>query len=83
MLMGAVCDACKLTLLKGVTALQVTPGKIIASPSGPALRGTGSPEAYFLCNRCSAAVKQTLHRLVRGDGAARPKETDESARRAS
>ena len=40
------------------------PGAIVASPSGPTLRSTGSPEAYFLCDRCTQHVTQTLHALT-------------------
>ncbi|MEE8422014.1 MAG: hypothetical protein V3S31_04465 [Dehalococcoidia bacterium] len=61
---AAICDACHVALVDRATAVQVMPGAIVASPSGPTLRSTGSPEAYFLCERCASAVTQTLRALV-------------------
>jgi hypothetical protein len=61
---AAICDACRLALVDRATSVQVMPGAIVASPSGPTLRSTGSPEAYFLCDRCVSAVTQTLHALT-------------------
>lgn len=61
---AAICDACHLALIERATSIQVMPGAIVASPSGPTLRSTGSPEAYFLCDRCASAVTQTLRALV-------------------
>ena len=80
---GAVCDGCKSTLLTHINAVQIAPGKLIASPTGPALRSDGPPEAYYLCDRCAAVVKQALHYIVRGEGGARSGEPDEAARKAS
>lgn len=68
---AAICDACRLALVDRATSVQVMPGAIVASPSGPTLRSTGSPEAYFLCDRCASAVTQTLHALTQQGEAAR------------
>ena len=61
---AAICDACRLALVERATSVQVMPGAIVASPSGPTLRSTGSPEAYFLCDRCASAVTATLRTLT-------------------
>jgi len=61
---AAICDACRLALVDRATSVQVMPGAIVASPSGPTLRSTGSPEAYFLCDRCTLHVTKTLRALV-------------------
>ncbi|MEE8336856.1 MAG: hypothetical protein V3R95_02215 [Dehalococcoidia bacterium] len=61
---AAICDACRVALVDRATSVQVMPGAIVASPSGPTLRSTGSPEAYFLCDRCTQHVTQTLHALT-------------------
>ncbi len=62
---AAICDACKRALVEQVTSVQVMPGTIVASPSGPTLRASGSPAAYFLCDRCIAVVLEALHGLMR------------------
>lgn len=69
---AAICDACKRALVEQVTSVQVMPGTIAVSPNGPTMRASGSPAAYFLCDRCIMGVLEALHGLMRTPDASGP-----------
>ncbi len=64
MLYAAICDACKQALLERATSVQIMPGTIVGTPSGPTMRASGSPESYFLCDSCVTGVTQALRELL-------------------
>ena len=68
MLYAAICDACKQALLERATSVQIMPGTIIATPNGPTMRASGSPESYFLCDSCVSAVTRALGQLLGRSG---------------
>lgn len=66
MLLGALCEACRMPVGGSATNVQFVTGELVQSTVGVSLRGTRPPESYNLCDACVAPVYALVHAAVRG-----------------
>ena len=66
MLMGALCEACRMPIGRQATNVQLVTGELVQSTVGVSLRGTRPPESCNLCDECVGPLYALVHSAVRG-----------------